>query len=262
MLEYHVRDSSRYIHAMAGAAAWYALTVTGSPGAGSIPLKAPALATYDWTGFYFGGHVGYVVVNSDWTTMSIGGGAPLLSGSADIFDRDGPWGPMVGGIQGGYNYVFPSHFLMGFETDISFPNHLTGSQTFSSAATGQYSIGDKVELFSTARARAGYAFGDWLVYGTGGLAFDRDLLSNTQQAGRSAGDGVLPGNIDQKYFSRYGWTVGLGAELGLSQNWSAKLEYDFMDFGSRNVLFPLEAQIRLELGDPVGAGGSELPFRQ
>jgi hypothetical protein len=50
----------------------------------------------------------------------------------------------------------------------------------------QYSVEDKIELFSTVRARAGYAFGNWLVYDTGGFAFDRDLPSNTQQAGTSA----------------------------------------------------------------------------
>src|ERR1700674_2891455 len=26
---------------------------------GSMPLKAPPIATYDWSGFYVGGHVGY-----------------------------------------------------------------------------------------------------------------------------------------------------------------------------------------------------------
>jgi hypothetical protein len=89
--------------AVGSAAAVYALTAVGSPAAAadllnSMPLKTPPFASYDSGGFYFGGHVGYVVVNSDWTTMSTGGGGPLLSGSADIFDRDGPWGPMVGGL--------------------------------------------------------------------------------------------------------------------------------------------------------------------
>ena len=32
--------------------------------------------------------------------------------------------------------------------------------------------------------------------------------------------------------NRWGWTVGTGVEWGLWGNWSAKIEYDFLDFGS------------------------------
>jgi high affinity Mn2+ porin len=250
-----MQGSFRYIRSIESAAASACLSVCVSacallatPGtsvsadlSNSMPLKAPALASYDWSGFYFGGHAGYATAISDWTAANAGA-ATLASGSTDIFDRMGPWGPMIGGIQGGYNYVFPSHVMLGFEADVSFPNHLSASQIFASPAAGQYAIIDKVELFSTMRARAGLAFNKWLIYGTGGFAFDRDLLQNAQQGGISAGIGVQPGNVDQAYFSRYGWTLGLGVELGLSQHWSAKLEYDFMDFGSRTVSFPLEAQ--------------------
>jgi high affinity Mn2+ porin len=208
----------------------------------TTPLEATGAALPAWTGFYLGGHAGYMAANSNWRTSGIGAGGLLQSGSTDIFDRAGPWGPMTGGFQGGYNYLFPSHFMLGIETDISFPNHLSATPIFSSAATGQFGITDTVKLFSTVRARAGYVFGNWLVYGTGGFAFDRDLLQNTQEAGVSGGIGVAAGNVNQTYFSRYGWTLGLGVELGLSQNWSAKIEYDFMTFGSQNVMFPLEAQ--------------------
>jgi high affinity Mn2+ porin len=208
----------------------------------TMPLKAPPATLPAWTGFYFGGHVGYVAVESGWATATTGAGGLSQSGTADIFDRDGPWGPMTGGVQGGYTYMFPSHYFAGIEADISFANHLSAAHLFSSPATGLSSITDKVELLSTLRARAGYAFGSLLFYGTGGLALDRDLLQNTQLAGMSPGIGVLPGNVDQAYFSRYGWTVGLGAEWGLSRNWSAKLEYDFMDFRSQGVLFGQEAQ--------------------
>jgi len=196
-----------------------------------MPLKAPAHVVPDWAGFYFGGHVGYILAGSDWSTTAIGAGTAPLGGSMDVFDHDGPWGPMTGGIQGGYNYVFPSHLMIGFEADISFPNHFTGSQTFSLPGN-QFSISDKLELFGTTRARAGYAFGNWLIYGAGGFAFDRDLLQNTQ----------LAGSVDQVFLTRYGWTLGLGAELLLSRNWSAKFEYEFMDFGARSVPFAVGAQ--------------------
>jgi high affinity Mn2+ porin len=95
-----------------------------------MPVKAPALTSYDWTGLYFGGHAGYITSNSDWATTGLGDGGPSQSGSLDVFDRIGPWGPMVGGVQGGYNYVFPAHVMVGLEADVSFPNHVTGTETF------------------------------------------------------------------------------------------------------------------------------------
>jgi opacity protein-like surface antigen len=36
--------------------------------------------------------------------------------------------------------------------------------------------------------------------------------------------------------NRTGWTVGFGAEFDLGKNWSAKAEYDYIDFGSRTAL--------------------------
>jgi len=35
--------------------------------------------------------------------------------------------------------------------------------------------------------------------------------------------------------TRTGWTVGGGVEWAFWNNWSAKLEYDFYDFGTRSV---------------------------
>jgi outer membrane immunogenic protein len=39
--------------------------------------------------------------------------------------------------------------------------------------------------------------------------------------------------------SRSGWTAGGGIEYALPRNWSAKLEYDFMEFGTERLLFNL-----------------------
>src|SRR5215468_9641006 len=37
--------------------------------------------------------------------------------------------------------------------------------------------------------------------------------------------------------TRVGWTVGAGVEWAVWDNWSVKLEYDYLDFGSRTVTF-------------------------
>jgi len=35
---------------------------------------------------------------------------------------------------------------------------------------------------------------------------------------------------------RSGWLLGYGTEFDLGKNWSAKAEYDYIDFGSRTAL--------------------------
>jgi outer membrane immunogenic protein len=34
-----------------------------------------------------------------------------------------------------------------------------------------------------------------------------------------------------------GWTAGLGLEYGITRNWSAKIEYDYLAFGSQPLNF-------------------------
>ena len=41
--------------------------------------------------------------------------------------------------------------------------------------------------------------------------------------------------------TRTGWTAGAGLEYALYQNWSAKLEYDYLGFGSQTLNLPTAA---------------------
>ena len=61
--------------------------------------------------------------------------------------------------------------------------------------------------------------------------------------------GVVPGTVQQSADSdRFGWMLGIGAEYAFTSNWSVKIEYDYMDFGTRR-----------ETLQPVQAGG--FPFQ-
>jgi outer membrane immunogenic protein len=68
------------------------------------------------------------------------------------------------------------------------------------------------------RARAGYAISNFLIYGTGGVAFG-ELQGQTI--------GLLSEN-----HTNVGWTAGVGLEAGFAANWSAKVEYLFVDLAS------------------------------
>jgi outer membrane immunogenic protein len=113
-----------------------------------------------------------------------------------------------GGVEAGYNWQ-SGQFVFGVEGDL---NASGASDTF---APWKFSN----PWFGTVRGRAGYAMNNILLYGTGGLAFG----------------GVTGATFGlSENHSNVGWTVGAGAEVGLTQNWSAKVEYLYVDLNNSN----------------------------
>lgn len=213
------------------------------------PVKAPVpnLASYDWDGWYIGGHVGVIRGASKWSAIPPGAGAPSLSGSFDLpfnFDFMGGTGSYVAGLQGGYNHVFPSRVMLGFESDVSFPNSdvqvpfsVRGSQTITSPVTGEVIYGEAVIHYGSARARLGFAFDHFLLYGTGGLAWSYDQVTRTQGDGVSFGGFATPRTVDTRHLWRLGWVAGAGIEIPLAANWTAKAEYLATGFGRKGMTF-------------------------
>jgi len=116
----------------------------------------------------------------------------------------------VGGVQAGYNWQNGA-FVFGLEGDIQ----ATGAEeTF---APWKFSN----PWFGTVRGRAGFAFNNILFFGTGGLAFG-ELRATTFGVSES--------------HTNAGWTLGAGAEMGIAQNWSAKIEYLYVDLANSNFV--------------------------
>jgi len=190
----------------------------GAAAAADLPQPPPrtpvapiayAPPVYNWSGFYIGGHVGGGYESSSWTDP--------FSGANDTFNKTG----FLGGAQVGANYQFNA-FVIGLEGDFSWTGSgLNGSGTDFLGDT----INTKVDWTSTVTGRIGAAFDRLLVYGKGGVAFAEDDSSLTD----------LGGNTASTNFMRTGWTVGAGLEYGLTENWSAKIEYDYLGFGSQTV---------------------------
>ena len=177
----------------------------------AMPFKAPPAAAkpYDWGGLYIGGHFGAAWGRSDW---SAAGGLPL-SGSFDLahgYNAFKGTGSYFAGLQAGYNAMLPNHILLGAEADISFPNTIEGSQTFSSVSTGTASFAEQAQFFGTVRGRIGYAPGGWLLYATGGLAWSYEEFSRTQLAGVPANGTRFPAPSKPAH----GATNGLGRRCG------------------------------------------------
>jgi high affinity Mn2+ porin len=209
----------------------------------AMPLKAPAIANYDWAGFYVGGHIGYAGGNSNWTATPAQGGLPATSGSLDLFlpmDNFAQAGSFFEGLQAGYNYMLPNRMVFGVEADASFPSWpnlagitIGGSSNFNSPVLGPATYRETVLAFGTARGRIGYAPGNWLFYATGGFAWTYDQQTLTQVASE---------NSEAPFLWRLGWTAGVGVEVPIAPNWTARGEYLYTGYPTTTVNFPFSGQ--------------------
>ena len=202
----------------------------------------PAVSGYNWTGFYVGGNVGYGLsnINNDFAfaqPLFLGGNATLNGSDANRING------AIGGGQFGYNWQI-KNYLLGIEADLQVSGQ-KNSTVLNSAIVNFAGItpgsnptaitySDKLGLLSTLRGRFGFISGPWLMYGTGGLAIGRLNSNGVIAPGAPPGvPGVtnLPGAWDQST-TKIGWTIGLGVESAITSNWSWKVEYLYLNFGS------------------------------
>ena len=186
----------------------------------AAPIQYAVPSTYDWTGFYVGGHVG----------LSWGRGTSTLSNPNPI-SVGNSFGSLYGGLQAGYNYVLPSRLLLGAEADITFPNFQTGADglIFTGGTVQGTTVTDQIDYIATLRGRFGYAFDRWLIYGTGGFAWSQARFGETPGVASSE---------DLILLTRTGWTLGLGAEVAIAPDWTARIEYLYDRFGTVAGVFP------------------------
>jgi len=137
-----------------------------------------------------------------------------------------PSGWLAGG-QIGAQYQAGS-WVFGIEMDASWAN-LTGNANCSSAVIAiplTANCSAKADALGTVAGRLGIALDRLLLYGKGGAAWISDKYRVTSS--------VL--NFDSSE-TRWGWIVGAGAEYSFTDNWSAKIEYNYIDFSTRTVEF-------------------------
>jgi outer membrane immunogenic protein len=79
---------------------------------------------------------------------------------------------------------------------------------------------------STVTGRLGYAINQALFFAKGGVALADERDTVTSPLGVLSSTGTT---------TQVGWTAGGGLEYALDRNWSAKIEYDYLGFGSRSV---------------------------
>jgi opacity protein-like surface antigen len=212
-----------------------------------MPTKAPVkargvfLAPVYWTGFYVGGFFGV-----DYGTTDVRFPADPAAGN-----KIWAFGPL-GGAQAGYNYQV-NKWVFGVEGDIGGGN-IKGSRPCGTATNitvvgaftpGMFACTAKMDWIATATARVGYAYERTLFYvKAGGAWTDASMTAgciiapalnqqNAQHCNNAAG--VLSNGFSSSG-SRVGWTIGYGTEFDLGHNWSAKAEYDYIDFGRKTTV--------------------------
>jgi outer membrane immunogenic protein len=167
--------------------------------------KAPAYTApavvYNWTGFYIGGHIG----------GGFGGGTSI----------QGTGGRFLGGVEGGADYQFAPNWVVGAEAQYSWLDGKNNSRLF----PGGNLVTTNNDQLGSVTGRVGYTWGPGLLYAKGGYAWkDND---NTR---------VTKGGVPQAFAvngnHRDGYTVGGGLEYMFAPSWSAKVEYQYYDFGT------------------------------
>jgi len=149
----------------------------------------------------------------------------------------------IGGGQVGFNWQV-GRWVVGVEAQASWGDLRKGEVWIDpeidpfrtgGVPAGSKRIGTTVKDFGTVALRVGHAWDRALLYLKGGAAWARDDY-RVLNAG-VAGEPLLASASN----TRWGFMLGLGYEYAFLGNWSAKIEYDYLGFGSETVNLPTAA---------------------
>jgi outer membrane immunogenic protein len=176
--------------------------------------KAPAYMApiYNWTGFYIGGHIGGAFEGNN----GFGGSS-----------NNGNNGSFLGGVQAGADYQFAPNWVVGLEGQYSWLSNNNNTTTF--GATG-YTYTNNQRALGSFTGRVGYTWGPGLLYVKGGYAYS--------DYGQSVALGGVPQAFALNGSHHDGYTVGAGLEYMFAPSWSAKLEYQYYNFGNTSFITP------------------------
>jgi outer membrane immunogenic protein len=225
-----------------------AFAAVGSAGAADLPVKAPpivAAPAFSWTGCYVGAHAGY-----GWGRNKNDFGAAVASGGTEegtFFPAEfGPFNHNTsGGVAGGQlgcNKQFANNWVVGIEGELwwsgmkgrfTAPEDSTDPRQFSRFESRNLWDGD-VAL------RLGYAWDRSLLYGKAGVAVGSFRYTEWHDDfptahGCPGGTGVCSVSFTD---TRAGLLLGVGWEYAWTNNWTFKVEYDYINYGSTNIPYP------------------------
>jgi outer membrane immunogenic protein len=230
--------------------------LAGPAMAADMPVKAPPppAAVFSWAGFYAGLNAGGAWGRSDAATSvsctpvpgflpyfcSPTGGQANAAAVAAAGTGSMSGSRFTGGGQIGYNWQNGS-LVYGFEADVEAFNIRASRRASANypvaflpgmtASTFTVASSIDTDWLFTARGRVGWAFATLLAYATGGVAVTKlsatHAFRDNYGAPGFAGAGTWSGSA-----TKVGWTAGGGLEWAASRNWTVKVEYLYLSFGS------------------------------
>jgi outer membrane immunogenic protein len=231
------------------AAVWVALLSVAQPAfcadvQTAVPGETPAVApvpSFSWTGCYVGTHGGGGWGRKEFSDPS---GAFFADPGAAV--RVNNRGFLAGG-QVGCDWQFAPSWVIGIEGATAWVNlkgdtldvftHGGGTLVPTPILITTGTFDARTDFLASVTGRVGWAWDRWLLYVKGGAAWDHDKYSFIGRVtALGFPDGFAPFDFAASE-SRVGWTAGAGVEWAFWSNWSAKIEYDFYDFGKRRLTF-------------------------
>lgn len=219
---------SKLFHTAAVAAA---LALSMAANAAEVGARPPVYAPppiyvappFSWTGFYLGANIG-----GAWGRRNVTDSLFGLSLSNNANNN----GAFIGGGQLGFNYQF-GNFVLGIEGDFDgIANTNTAANGVVGPGIGTILLTSNNRWITTLAARFGVTYDHWLFYGKAGggwVGNDNFTITNT-----ATGASITGSNNG----SNSGWLVGAGIEWAFADNWSAKVEYDYLGLRSRTITVP------------------------
>jgi len=178
-------------------------------------------SAYNWSGVYVGGTIGYGWADTNVTELDDYSFSDFGDTEFD-FDSDG----ILGGVFVGANWQSGS-FDYGVEADFSATDINNTVENTMNPGTGE-SFSNTIDWFGTIRGRLGYAMDRTLLYATGGVAFAEI---------RSSYNDPLDSTFAVASGTAWGWTIGAGAEYAVTDNWTLRGEYLYVDLEDRQGSF-------------------------
>lgn len=210
-----------------------ALAMAAPASAADMAVKAPPppppAPIFSWTGFYVGGNIGGAWANNDFRD------------SLFLTNFDNNRGVFIGGGQIGANYQI-GQFVIGGEWDFDWAANNNNNIGVIVPGVGTIAITNNDRWITTVAARFGWAINNWLIYGKagGGWVGSNNFTVTNLTTGASFSCGAAFNNFNCNN-STGGWLVGAGVEYAVTNNWTVKVEYDYLGLENRSFAVPATA---------------------